>query len=79
MGLLSEVSFPLGLVLGWEGSVGIVVKDGGPVGVKGALGSQVAYDEPCGGLDVNDILGGLGQHGRGCGMSCIEGVESFLA
>ena len=27
MGLLFEVSFPLGLVLGWEGSVEIVVKD----------------------------------------------------
>ena len=51
---------------------------GEPVGVEGVLGSQVACDEPVGCLNVNDLLGGLGQHGRGCGMSCVEGVESFL-
>ena len=100
MSLLFEVSFPLGLVLSWEESVGIIAKDepgwaesvervrsgavlqeglGKLVGVEGVLRSQVSCGESFGCLDVGDLLGGLGHHGRDCGISCARSVEDFLA
>ena len=65
MSLLSDVNFPLGLVLSWEEAVGPVAEDdpgwaefveksrglSEPVGVGGALGCRVAYDESFGFLD----------------------------
>ena len=68
-----------GFMGSWRSKVVLQEGWGELVGVEGVLGSQVACGESFGCLEVGDLLGGLGHHGRDCGVSCAGSVVDFLA